>query len=92
MTTNNEEPLRTAELVVIDYSSLKEGSFPSMNLREQIGKAFGSHGVGILGIRNVPNFNNAKHDILSLAYPLAHLPSVELEKLEDHESLYNAGW
>lgn len=91
MASNNEESLRTAELVVIDYSSLTGGSSPPMNLRDQIGKAFGSDGVGIVGIRNVPNFTSAKHDLLSLAYPLAHLPSEELQKLEDHESLYNAG-
>jgi hypothetical protein len=92
MTRNKHEPLRTAELVVVEYSSLTEESSTSMNLRDQIGKAFGTDGVGIIGIRNVPNFICAKHDLLALAYPLANLPTVELQKLEDHESLYNAGW
>lgn len=91
MSDPSVEPLHTAELVVIDYTTLTEPFASSVNLSEQIAKAFGSEGVGIIGVRNVPGFQNAKKHLLSLAYPLAHLPPVELQKLEDPESLYNAG-
>jgi len=49
--------------------------------------------LGIIAIRNVPNFINAKDAFLPLAYQLAHLPQSYLEKsLTDERSLYNAGW
>jgi isopenicillin N synthase-like dioxygenase len=78
-----------AELVIIDYTDLL-GS--SNALLESIEQAFGPSGTGIIGIRNVPDFVQAKQDLLPLAYPLAHLPAEELQLLEDPDSLFNAGW
>jgi hypothetical protein len=49
--------------------------------------------LGIIAIRNVPNFVDAKMKFLPLAHPLAHLETEYLERqLSDPKSLYNAGW
>jgi hypothetical protein len=49
--------------------------------------------LGIIAIKNVPNFVNAKAKLLPLAHPLAHVEANYLEThLSDPKSLYNAGW
>ena len=85
MTTSSD---KTIELVIIDYEDLTS----STNLMEACERAFGEHGIGIMGIRKVPGFAKAKADVLGLAHPLAHLPPNELQKLEDPDSMFNAGW
>jgi len=65
---------------------------PSL-LEEKLEKAFGLvDGIGIIAIRNVPNFVKLKESVLRLAHPLAHLPPEALEDLEDVKSMYNVGW
>ena len=59
---------------------------------KKIEKAFGPNGYGVIGIRGVPSFVEAKIECLSQAYALAHLEPEELKKLEDPETMYNAGW
>lgn len=97
MTVNEKTPATTARLVVVEYNDLIQakghnGGESSSDLRKDIAKAFGSNGNGIIGIRNVPGFVEAKRDLLSLAHSLAHLPAEELKELEDPETLYNSGW
>jgi len=92
MTTTQE-----AELVILDYEEVTGPSSSNNNqeatsLLARLDKAFGSQGFGIIGIRNVPGFVQAKQDVLSLAHPLAHLGESQLKELEDPASLYNAGW
>jgi isopenicillin N synthase-like dioxygenase len=92
MTTEQE-----AELVVIEYDDVTgtgtgTGTPTNEALLAKLDQAFGSEGSGIIGIRNVPGFVEAKYDVLSLAYPLAHLGEHNLSDLEDPNSLYNAGW
>jgi len=83
-----QEQQQAAELVVVDFEQLNgEGS-----LEELIEKAYGEGGYGVMGIRNVPGFVEAKKAVLTKAHKLAHLPQETLEKLEDPASLYNAGW
>lgn len=79
----------TAEVVVLDYEELTSST---SNLRETMEKAYGMDGAGILAIRNVPGFVEAKEELLSMAHPLAHLPAEALQELEDPSSLYNSGW
>ena len=92
MTERNQEKAATATLVIVDYQDLVNTTDENKHLREEIANAFGSDGVGIIGIRNVPGFVEAKLDILSLSHSLAHLPGQELKELEVPEALYNTGW
>lgn len=56
-------------------------------------RSLGSEGSGLVAIRNVPGFVEAKRAFLPMAHDLVTLPSEYLEnKLTDAESLYNAGW
>lgn len=91
------------DLVIVDYNDLLSsplvptdetsgGTNNESLLLEKIEKALGVDGHGIIGIRNVPGFVQAKNGLLPLAYDLAHLPSHELKQLEDPKSFYNAGW
>mmetsp|Transcript_20349 Transcript_20349/g.56610 ORF Transcript_20349/g.56610 Transcript_20349/m.56610 type:complete len:386 (-) Transcript_20349:97-1254(-) len=80
------------KLVVVEYQSLINTPHDSEDFRGKIESAFGPDGVGIIGIRNVPGFVEAKRDLLSLSYSLANLPAEELKQLEVPEALYNTGW
>jgi hypothetical protein len=61
---------------------------------EALERAYGASGTGILAIRNMPGFVEAKGAFLPLAHALAtRLPEHCLERhLTDATSLYNAGW
>lgn len=49
--------------------------------------------LGIIAIRNVPDFVRARDRFLGMAHALAHLESEYLEtRLSDPTSMYNAGW
>ncbi|KAL7540220.1 hypothetical protein ACHAXR_009951 [Thalassiosira sp. AJA248-18] len=49
--------------------------------------------LGIIAIRNIPNFLDAKLKFLPLAHALAHLDPEYLEThLSDPKSFFNAGW
>jgi len=76
------------ELVIVDYEKVRDGA----DLTAEVERAFGPGGFGVIGIRNVPGFVEAKKEALSKVHKLAHLPKEELEKLEDEKSMYNAGW
>mmetsp|Transcript_97933 Transcript_97933/g.282524 ORF Transcript_97933/g.282524 Transcript_97933/m.282524 type:complete len:356 (-) Transcript_97933:307-1374(-) len=80
-----------SDLIILEYKDLLEAS-SSTQFLDQIGKAFGPQGYGVIGIRGVPNFVSTKLECLQQGYDLAHLPEAELKKLEDPDSLYNAGW
>ena len=92
------------DLVIIDYNDLLlniDTQKPATSLSPYIEKAFGSFdeseknrsSLGILAIKNVPGFVDAKQNLLPQAYQLAHLPHSYLENnLTDKESLYNSGW
>jgi hypothetical protein len=76
---------KAAKLVVVEYEDLTAPADDQNQngLMEKLEQAFGMDGCGIIGIRNVPSFKEAKQELLPLAYPLAHLPPVELKALED---------
>ena len=82
----------SSRLVVIDYQDVAS----SKDLSLQLERAFGGQkdqSLGIIAIRNVPNFVNAKQKFLPMAHTLAHLESEYLEKhLSDPKSFNNAGW
>jgi isopenicillin N synthase-like dioxygenase len=87
MVSNNRE----SDLVLVDYQALIDDA-SSPFLLNSIETAFGAEGIGIIGIRNVPNFIALKDQVLHQAHPLAHLPEESLKELEDPDSMYNSGW
>lgn len=55
--------------------------------------AFGSNGLGIIGIRGVPGFAQARESLFSKTWALTRLgPDILDGQLTDPKSLYNAGW
>lgn len=79
------------EVIIVDWEDVAASE---TNIHhDALTKAFGRQGTGIIAIRNVPGFVEAKRDFLHLAHPLVTLPQDYLEaKLTDPDSLYNAGW
>ena len=76
-------------VVVVSYDDLAS----SIDLSTQLERAFGSSSRGLIAIRGVPGFVEAKRRFLPLAHGLAHLDPEHLEKnLTDERSFYNAGW
>mmetsp|Transcript_27576 Transcript_27576/g.39474 ORF Transcript_27576/g.39474 Transcript_27576/m.39474 type:complete len:381 (-) Transcript_27576:88-1230(-) len=88
------------DIVIVDYKDLlvepNSSSFADKQMQDLIGKAFGSkssNSYGILAIRGIPGFVEAKECMLPMAHKLAHLPESYLdENLTDEKSFYNAGW
>jgi isopenicillin N synthase-like dioxygenase len=94
------------DIVIVEYSDLlappaadggqdnstAAAAATELLLMEKIEKAFGPNGYGVIGIRGVPSFVEAKKECLTQAYDLAHLSPEELKNIEDPVSLYNAGW
>jgi hypothetical protein len=79
-------------VVTIAYIDLVEFEASPNNARlvEDVGKAFGKDGLGILAVTGIPNWQEKREKLLPLA---AALPSlVDLEQCVSPESLYYAGW
>jgi hypothetical protein len=77
-TTTNKE----AKLVIVNWNDLlidASGDKSSTILHRQIEEAYGASGMGILAIRNVPNFVATKDRVLRFAHALATLPNEYLE-------------
>ncbi len=87
MSTKNDT---TEQVVIIDW---KDVAASKTSIQNDLLQAFGRDGTGIIAIRNVPGFVEAKQAFFPLAHTLATLPSDLLEAtLTDPDSLYNAGW
>jgi len=87
--------------VVLDYADLtSDPETMSKKLQPLFAKAFGgfdytSHPppLGIVAIRNVPNFVETKTYFLPMGYKLATLSQSYLDsEMTDSKSMYNAGW
>lgn len=92
-----------AEVVIVDWNDLVRPtpcddarmSEPMNRIQSAIERAYGlNDGIGILVVRGVPGFLQAKEAFLPMAHTLAtQLPeSYREEHLTDPTSLYNAGW
>ena len=77
------------DLVVLNYEEVID---EKSDLNERIGKAFGPGALGVIAIRGIPGFLEARDRLLPQAHTLSHLPSSSLLKLEDETSMFNAGW
>ncbi|GBG33805.1 Hypothetical Protein FCC1311_100282 [Hondaea fermentalgiana] len=77
------------ELVVIDYEALVD---KDRDVKALIEEAYGADGLGVLAIRNVPGFVEARDAALPQGHALAHAGDKVLDSLVDVESMYQAGW
>eukprot|EP00735_Rhodelphis_limneticus_P011344 TRINITY_DN442_c0_g1::TRINITY_DN442_c0_g1_i1::g.2519::m.2519 TRINITY_DN442_c0_g1::TRINITY_DN442_c0_g1_i1::g.2519 ORF type:complete len:374 (+),score=90.90,DIOX_N/PF14226.1/2.1e-06,DIOX_N/PF14226.1/9.3e+02,2OG-FeII_Oxy/PF03171.15/5.7e+03,2OG-FeII_Oxy/PF03171.15/0.00099 TRINITY_DN442_c0_g1_i1:67-1188(+) len=75
-------------VVILDYAWLSDGS----DLSKHIEAAYGYDGLGILAIRNVPNFVEKRKTLLPLARKFALLPDEIKNKYAHEESKYSFGW
>ena len=80
------------DLVVINFSDLTSNDYDPSVMLSNIEQAFGPSGYGVIAIRGVPSFLEAKNACLNQAYDLAHLNPEQLQEIEDPTSLFNAGW
>lgn len=74
--------------MVLDYNDLKNG----VNLQDEVTKAFSSSGYGILFVKNIPDYAEARQKLLPQAWRLANLPPETLEKLKHPEVYHSRGW
>lgn len=81
-------PVILGEVLSIDYQDLCNGK----DLSIEIGNAFGSDGLGLLTIFNIPNYVEFRKRLLPLAYKFAMLPEDIKSKYVHEESKYSFGW
>ena len=87
-----------ANVVIVEWTDLVAAAASSSSaccaeIEHLLEQAYGPTGTGILAIRGVPGFVEAKNAFLPEAHKLATLPTAYLEEhLTDAKSLYNAGW
>ncbi|KAG5564641.1 hypothetical protein RHGRI_000735 [Rhododendron griersonianum] len=79
----------TIRTVTIPYSHLKD---KNVDLSAKIEEGFGSNGLGILSISDVPGYSSLRQNLLRLSPRLASLPEDVKKELEDPNSRYNFGW
>ena len=84
----------TIELLSIDYADVVQSpSKENPNMATKLGDAFGSKGVPMIVIKNIPGFEEMKKQLLPRAHGLAHLPKEYfMSELRSEESGFNAGW
>ena len=92
MTTDPTTSSSSISPVIVDFQDISKSPDETNNLAAQLESAIGGGSVGIIAIRNVPGFVEAKNAFLPMAHTLAHLEPEYLKSLEDPTSFYNAGW
>lgn len=76
------------DVVELDYADLVAG----VDLTSKIQQAYGVDGVGLLTVKNVPDYVEARSRLLPLAKKFADLPDEVKEKYVHKESYYSFGW
>ena len=76
------------DIVILEYKDLIEGK----DLSQEIEKAFGWDGLGLLAVRGVPNFLELRQKLLPLSRKFALLPEEIKKKYEHEKSFYSFGW
>jgi isopenicillin N synthase-like dioxygenase len=75
--------------VCIDFAELCDCS---NDLSRAIEEAFGVNGLGLVTVKDVPNYTTLRQALLPLAARLAQLTQEQKTALEDPLSSYNCGW
>jgi hypothetical protein len=76
------------DVVCVSYASLMQDT----DLGSQIERAFGTEGIGIIAISEVPQLAEMRQQLLPLSRKLAELPSDMLLRYEHTASSYYFGW
>jgi isopenicillin N synthase-like dioxygenase len=82
------KPYIIGTVVTLDYQDLASGK----DLTSQIAEAYGFDGIGVLTVKNVPGFVEARERLLPLARTFALLPDEIKQKYVHEESFYSFGW
>jgi len=61
-------------------------------LQKEVEIAYSHQGLGILFVKNIPKYVEARRDLLPQARRLANLPPASLEKLTRPEIYHSIGW
>lgn len=75
-------------VVTLDYNDL----VADVDLSEQIEQAYGHNGLGVLTVKNVPEWLEHRERLLPLAQQFASLPEEILAKYVHEPSMYSFGW
>lgn len=76
------------DVVELDYNDLVAG----VDLTAQIEKAYGEDGAGLLTVKNVPSYVEARSRLLPLSKKFADLPNDVKEKYVKADAYYAFGW
>jgi isopenicillin N synthase-like dioxygenase len=74
--------------VVLDYNDLVN----NVDLSQEIKKAFGFDGAGLLVVKNVPGFVEARGTLLPISKKFAELEDSVKEKYVKEDTFYSFGW
>jgi len=77
-----------ANVVVLDYNDL----VARKDLSDEIERAFGADGIGLLTVKNVPELVRLRGELLPLARKFAELENDVKEKYVHAKSFYSFGW
>eukprot|EP01041_Mallomonas_annulata_P009710 gene9710-20189_t len=80
--------MNVTKLISIDFDKLVSGC----DLTDEIERAFGCDGLGILTVSNVPDLEKFRKQLLVQAREFANLDDDVKQKYTHAESFYNCGW
>lgn len=78
-----------SEIIKVDYNKIMS---KETNLNEEIHNAFGRDGLGLLVIKNIPNYPEKREKILKKGLDLSQLSEEKLLALEKPKANYHVGW
>ena len=86
--------MAAADPVVVDFESLpSSASAPAPEaLLDAVARAFGPGGLGLIVVRGVPGYAEARRECLPFARRFATLPDEVKAQYEDASSFYSFGW
>ncbi len=79
---------RFTEVIKIDYNKLDS----SQNILDEIHNSFGRNSLGLIIIKNIPGYTEAREAFLQKGYLLSQENEEYLKTLEKPEADYNVGW
>jgi isopenicillin N synthase-like dioxygenase len=74
--------------VVLSYEKLLNGD----DLTEEIERAYGADGLGILTVEGIPELSEARSNLLPLAHRFASLSDEKKDKYTIEDAFYSFGW
>jgi hypothetical protein len=81
--------ISNSTIVKIDYEKIVDHE---NDLSDLIEKAYGKEGLGLLVIKNIPNYEQIRFNILNKVYNFTNLDKNVLKSLEKPELNYMIGW